>query len=91
MGQWARFSKVLFSFKIPLINEIIWDYEIRWHKMKHIHMNPLHLILCSLSVVKNKRWMDENMICENRERMSSSEKLPSRGETRKKKTQLEET
>ena len=57
--------------------------------MKQIHMNALYLILRSLNFVKNKGRMDENMMFENTETMTSSGKLPSRRELRI-KSQLEE-
>lgn len=39
-------------------------------------MNPLYFILFSLNFVKNKGRTDENMMFENREMVSSSDKLP---------------
>ena len=87
-SQWAQFSKILFSFKMILINEKTQDYDFSWYKMKQIHVNPLYLARWSLTFVKIKGRMNENMMFENREAMSSSGKLSSRREMGI-KTQLE--
>ena len=86
--QWAQFSKILFSFKMILINEKTQDYDFSWYKMKQILVNPLYLARWSLTFVKIKGRMNENMMFENREAMSSSGKLSSRREMGI-KTQLE--
>lgn len=87
-SQWAQFSKIHFSFKMILINKQTWDYDFSWYKMRRIHVNPLYLTRRSLIFVKIKGRMNENMMFENREVMSSSGKLSSRREMGI-KTQLE--
>lgn len=73
-----------------VINEIIWEYDFSWSKIrKQLRMNPLFflflflfLVICSLNFVKNTGRMtgrvDEDMMFENTEMASSSGNLSSR-------------